>query len=80
MTASPPAPSVAAPDDTDCIGVITPVLCKLYTLNEVASLVGMHYETCRRLMVDGEFPVPGFKLGTRWFVRRTELDAFLQGA
>jgi excisionase family DNA binding protein len=80
MTASPPSSlCVAAPVDADHMNVITPVQSKLYTLNEVADLVGMHYETVRRLMFAGEFPVPAFKMAGRWFVRRAQLDAFLQG-
>jgi excisionase family DNA binding protein len=72
--------STSEPAGGSHMNVITPALSQLYLLNEAAELLGMHRETARRLVVAGEFPVPAFKVGGRWFIRRSELDAFLQGA
>jgi len=73
------SPSAVAEDDT-LLNVITQVSPLVYTLNDVAALLGITPKTVRRMIAEDRFPVPAFKLGSRWYVRRALLDAFLQGA
>ena len=52
---------------------------RLYTLVESAHLLGIHIKTARRLAFMEEFPVEVIRVGRRWFVRKHDLDAFLNG-
>ncbi len=60
--------------------VITPVSPRLYTLQEAAVLLGIRAKTARRMIAEDRFPVPAMKVGVRWYVRRNQLDAFIEGA
>lgn len=79
MMAGPLSAAVAEPADGALSDVITAVIPQVYLLNEAAVLLGISPKTARRMIAEDRFPVPAFKLGARWFVRRHELDAFLQG-
>lgn len=46
-------------------------------LDETVSRLGMHRQTAYALIAAGEFPVPAYRLGRRWYVRRVDLDEFL---
>lgn len=56
------------------------VLAQFYFLREAAGLLGIAAITARRQIAEDRFPVPVVKVGGRWAVRRTDLDAFLYGA
>lgn len=61
-------------DDLDDIVVPVPLVL---TLHEAADLMHLHHETARRLAASGEFPVPVFKVGRRWFLRRAHLEELI---
>ena len=45
------------------------------TVQDVATEIGLNYDTVRRLLMNGH--LPGYKAGLRqWRVTRAELDAF----
>lgn len=45
-----------------------------YTLQDVADLLGFHYNTIRRMIKSGE--LPAVKFGKAWRVRKTDLEQF----
>ena len=45
-----------------------------YTLQDVAELLGFHYNTIRRMVKSGE--LPAVKFGKAWRVRKTDLEQF----
>ena len=46
-----------------------------YSINQIASLLSLHYMTVRGWVCDGK--LQGYKLGRRWYVLRRDLDAFI---
>ena len=44
------------------------------TITDVASELGLHAETVRRLLAQGD--IPGYRAGGRWRVSRKQLDGF----
>lgn len=46
-------------------------------MGETVERLGIHRQTAYALIAAGEFPVPAFRLGHRWYVRRVDLDEFL---
>lgn len=47
----------------------------LLTPDDVHKLTRLNVQHVRRLLVSGQ--LPGVKIGARWFVPRSELEAFL---
>ena len=45
-----------------------------YTLQDVADLLGFHYNTIRRMVKSGE--LPAVKFGKAWRVRKADLEQF----
>ncbi|HEY9418142.1 MAG TPA: helix-turn-helix domain-containing protein [Pseudonocardia sp.] len=48
------------------------------TAHEAAEILGVHYQTVRRYILDGELKAA--QRGRRWFIRQSAIDAFLEPA
>ena len=55
----------------------TPKLPQVLGVEDVASILGLSLAAVRRLLLRGE--LPGRKVGKRWRILRTRLEAFLGG-
>lgn len=75
----PPSSTIVPPSDDESIDVITPMAAKFYWLREASALLGIAPITARRQIAEDRFPVHALKVGGRWAVRRSDLDAFLHG-
>jgi excisionase family DNA binding protein len=49
-----------------------------YTVTEAAARLGINRRTAYKLIEDGEFPVPTFRIGTLVKVPRRPLDALVE--
>lgn len=47
-----------------------------FTIYEVADMLGLHWQTIRRMIKAGELPAK--KYGSAWRVRRVDLEVFTQ--
>lgn len=46
-----------------------------YSINQIASMLKLHYMTVRGWVSDGK--LQGYKVGRRWYVLPRDLDAFI---
>ena len=52
--------------------------CRVYTIEEVAVLLGLSRNRCFVAAREGWLPVPVIRIGRRMFVSRAVLDRFLE--
>lgn len=50
---------------------------KLYTIEDIVEIFGIHENTARRWASSGA--IPAFRLGKRWFVRKEDFRNFIAG-
>jgi len=51
------------------------VLIKMYSIEEVASMLGVNRNTVRRMLIRGE--LKGLKVGRLWRIKESDLREFL---